>query len=99
MHLVIAPAAFIQLAIVCLEYSLALSDPLPMLSLVLVPCQIKGKAEAVTRALIEHSLVAEPVLEKHVADAVHLTLRVNLAIIDIAVIDTLGSIDSLNYRI
>jgi hypothetical protein len=30
---------------------------------------------------------------------VHLTLRVNLAIIDIAVIDTLGSIDSLNYRI
>jgi hypothetical protein len=97
MHLVVAPASLIELAIVRFEYSLALTYPLSMLPLVFIPSKVKGEAKAVSRALVEHPLVAKPVLEKHVTYAMHLALRVDLPIVYIAVIDTLDPIDPLDF--
>ena len=68
-----------------------------MLTLIFVPSKVKGEAKAVSRALVEHPLVAKPVLEKHVTYAMHLALRVDLPIVHIAVIDTLDSVNPLNF--
>jgi hypothetical protein len=76
---------------------LTLSDALSVLAFIFVSCKIEGKTKALSRAFIKHSLIAESVLEEHVSDAVHLTLCINLSIIDIAVIDAFDSINPLDY--
>ena len=97
MHLVIAPAALIYLPVVSLEYTLAFPDAFPMFALVLVPGEIESEAKSISGALVEHALIAESIFEKHITYAVHLALCINLTEVYIAIIDTLDSLNPLNY--
>jgi hypothetical protein len=82
-HLVVTPAALIKFAIVGLKDTLTLSDSFAMLTFVLVASQVKGETKTVSRASIEHTLVAEAILKKHVTYAMHLALYIYLTIVDI----------------
>lgn len=97
MHLVIVPAAFIYHSIVGLKDTLPFSDTFSMFTLVFIASQIESEAEALSSTPDEHSLIAKSILEEHVSYSMHLSLGVKLTEVDIAVINSLLSVDSLNY--
>ena len=98
MHFIIAPPAFIGLTVICLKDSLALSNALSMLALILISRQIKGQPKSISAALGKHPLIAETVFKEHIANTMHLALNIYLAKVDITVIHTLNSLNSLNYK-
>lgn len=97
MHLVVTPSSFIELAVISLEDALSVSDALLVFALVLVAAQVEGDSEAIPGSLVEHPLVAEPVLEEHASYPMHLAAGIDLAIVDIAVVDALNSFNTFNY--
>jgi hypothetical protein len=62
-HLVIAPASLVELAIASLKNDLAVSDALLVFTLILVSAKVESDSEAIPGSLVEHALVAESVLE------------------------------------
>lgn len=97
MHLVVTPSSFIELAVTSVEDALSVSDALLMFALVLVAAQVEGDSEAIPGSLVEHALVAEPVLEEHASYTMHLATSIDLAIVDIAVVDPLDPFNTFNY--
>ena len=95
-HLVVAPASLVELTVTRLEDALSVSDALSVFALIFVAAQVKGDPEAIPSALVEHALVAEPILEEHASYPMHLSTSIDLAIVDIAVVDALDSLDALN---
>lgn len=96
MHLIIVPSTLIETSIVCLEEALALTDTFPVLAFVFVSRKIKSVTQAISWALVEHSLIAKIIFEKHGAYTVHLSHWINLSIVYVAIIETFYTINPLN---
>jgi hypothetical protein len=98
MHLVIAPPTFIDLTIIGLEDPLTLTDAFPVFTFVFIATKVECDTKPISAALSEHPLITEPIFEEHVPDTMHLPLGIDLTIVDIGIIDTFSTFNSLNYK-
>ena len=97
MHFVITPTSYVQLAIIRFKDTLPFSNPILMLSLVLVVIQIICEPQSFLATFLEHALIAEPIFKQHRADTMHLTFRIDLPVVHIILYSLFVSLNSLNY--